>query len=172
VIDPIDGTKSFMCGVPLYSCLLALVDGDQPLVGVAHFPGLNETIYAAREMGCFWNGRRARVSTVSDLRNAVLLASDVAGYDTKDEAWRRLIDATYMQRTWGDAYGYLLVATGRAEIMLDAKMNLWDCAPLGVILEEAGGTFTDWQGTATISGGESIATNGVLFDQVMAITRA
>lgn len=171
IIDPIDGTKSFTSGVPLYSSLLALVDGDEALVGVAHFPALNETIYAARGMGCFWNGRRARVSTVSTLADSVLLMSDVTGYGGKTAAWQKLIDATYIQRTWGDSYGYLLVATGRAEIMLDAKMAVWDCAPFGVIMQEAGGTFTDWRGTATIRGGESVATNGALFEQVMAITR-
>lgn len=171
IIDPIDGTKSFAAGVPLYGSLLALADGDEVLVGVAHFPALNETVYAARGMGCFWNGRRARVSTVDSLGDSVLLMSDVKGYGDKTAAWQNLIESTYIQRTWGDSYGYLLVATGRAEIMLDAKMAVWDCGPFGVILEEVGGTFTDWQGKATIYGGESIATNGALFDQVMAITR-
>ena len=91
------------------------------LVGVAHFPALNETVYAARGMGCFWNGRRARVSTVSNLADSVLLMSEVDGYGDKTAAWQKLIDSTYIQRTWGDSYGYLLVATGRAEIMLDAE---------------------------------------------------
>ncbi len=172
IIDPIDGTKSFTCGVPIYGCLLALVEGDRPLVGVAHFPALNETVYAAQGMGCFWNGRRAHVSTQANLSDAVLLGSEIsAATASKDAAWQQLIDSTYIQRTWGDSYGYLLVATGRADIMLDAAMHVWDCAPFGVIMEEAGGTFTDWQGTPTINGGEAIATNGALFDQVMAITR-
>lgn len=170
IIDPIDGTKSFTSGVPLYGCLLALVEGDRVLVGVAHFPALNETVCAARGLGCFWNGRRARVSSVSNLADSVLLMSDVKGYDAKTASWQKLIASTYIQRTWGDSYGYLLVATGRAEIMLDPKMAVWDCAPFGVIMEEAGGTFTDWQGKPTIYGGESLATNGALFDQVMAIT--
>ncbi len=172
VIDPIDGTKSFSCGVPLYGCLLALVDGDQPLVGVAHFPALNETIYAARGLGCFWNGRRAQVSTQANLQEAVLLASEIGNYGDKDASFQRLVGSTYIQRTWGDCYGYLLVATGRVDIMLDPAMHVWDCAPFGVIMEEAGGTFTDWQGKPTITGGESVATNGALFEQVMAITRA
>ena len=172
IIDPIDGTKSFTTGVPIYGCLLALTEGDQTLVGVAHFPALNETVYAARGMGAFWNGRRARVSTVSKLEDSVLLMSDVVGYGAKTAAWQKLINSTYIQRTWGDSYGYLLVATGRAEIMVDPKMKVWDCAPFGVIFEEAGGTFTDWKGKSTIYGGEAIATNGVLFDQVKAITEA
>jgi len=173
IIDPINGTKSFVQGVPLYGVLLALVEDQKPLVGVAHFPALNETVYAMRGGGCYWNGRRTHVSAVKHLREAVLLASDINQFERtgKGAAWSRLVDETYIQRTWGDAYGYLLVATGRAEIMLDAKMQVWDCAPLQVIMEEAGGTFTDWQGTPTIYGGESIATNGALFEQVMEITR-
>jgi histidinol phosphatase-like enzyme (inositol monophosphatase family) len=171
IIDPIDGTKSFTAGVPIYGCLLALVEDGSPLVGVAHFPALNETVYAARDLGAFWNGRRARVSTVSKLEDAVFLASDIGHYGEKDAAFQKLVNSTYIQRTWGDSYGYLLVATGRAEIMLDSKMAVWDCGPFPVILEEAGGTFTDWKGNPTIYGGESIATNGALYDAVMSITR-
>ncbi len=85
------------------------------------------------------------------------------------EAWQRLVDATCIQRTWGDAYGYALVATGRAEIMVDPITEVWDCDPLPVTLEEAGGTFTDWRGRPTIYGGEAIATNGMLFEQVMGL---
>lgn len=174
ILDPIDGTKAFISGVPFYSVLVALVDGETPVLGVIHFPGLNETVYARRGGGCFWNGRRAKVSDVSDLSEAVLLASDIDSFAKlgREEAWQRLIAATYFQRTWGDAYGYALVATGRAEIMLDPIMALWDCGPLQVILEEAGGTFTDWQGNPTIYGGNSIATNGLLHRQVMSLIRA
>ncbi|HEY65751.1 MAG TPA: histidinol-phosphatase [Caldilineae bacterium] len=173
IIDPIDGTKSFVHGVPLYAVLIALIDSQTPLLGVIHFPALGETVYAARGEGCYWDGRRARVSTVSDLKDATLLASELDTFAShgKAEAWQRLIDATYIQRTWGDAYGYALVATGRAEIMVDPAMEVWDCGPLQVILEEAGGTFTDWNGVPTIYGREAIATNGVLFDQVMALVR-
>lgn len=171
IIDPIDGTKSFISGVPLYAVLLALVKDNEPILGVAHFPGLNDMLYAARGLGCFWNGRPARVSGVSQLSDAVLLASDINNFAPygRQPAFERLVNATYIQRTWGDAYGYALVATGRAEVMLDAVMAVWDCGPFQVILEEAGGTFTDWKGTPTIFGGESIATNGALFDQVMAL---
>jgi fructose-1,6-bisphosphatase/inositol monophosphatase family enzyme len=126
-------------------------------------------VYARRGGGCYWNGRPARVSSVSRLADAVLLASDLDTFArfNRQDAFQRLIDATYFQRTWGDAYGYALVATGRAEIMLDPVMALWDCGPLQVILEEAGGTFTDWRGTPTIFGGEAVATNGALFAPVM-----
>ena len=169
IIDPIDGTKSFISGVPFYAVLLALVKDEQPLLGVMNFPALNEMVYARRGGGCFWNGRPARVSAVSRLADAVLLASDLDTFArfNRQDAFQRLIDATYFQRTWGDAYGYALVATGRAEIMLDPVMAVWDCGPLQVILEEAGGTFTDWRGTPTIFGGEAVATNGALFGPVM-----
>jgi len=168
-IDPIDGTKSFIRGVPLYSTLLALLDRGVPVVGVMHFPALHETIYAAQGSGCYWNGRRARVSKIDDMRRATLLTSGLDHFNepARKGAWQRLLEATYMQRTWGDAYGYALVATGRAEVMVDPGMNLWDCGPLQVVMEEAGGTFTDWKGNTTIHAGESIATNGALFQQVM-----
>jgi len=171
IIDPIDGTKSFVSGVPLYSTLLALTDGDEALVGVAYFPVLDDIIYAVRGGGCYWNGRRVHVSQTSILSEAVLLTSELNFFHLSNrwQAWQRLVENTYVQRTWGDAYGYFLVATGRADIMLDPAMHLWDCAPLQVILQEAGGTFTDWKGTATIHGGESVATNGLLFDKVMDI---
>ncbi len=173
IIDPIDGTKSFISGVPFYAVLLALVKDEQPILGVMNFPALNEMVYATRGGGCFWNGRPARVSVVSRLADAVLLASDLDTFArfNRQDAFQRLIDATYFQRTWGDAYGYALVATGRAEIMLDPVMAVWDCGPLQVILEEAGGTFTDWRGTPTIFGGEAVATNGALFAPVMDLVR-
>jgi histidinol phosphatase-like enzyme (inositol monophosphatase family) len=171
IIDPIDGTKSFVHGVPLYGCLLALVKNQKPLVGVAHFPALNEMLYASVGGGCYWNGRRAHVSTVADLKEATLLMSEVKGHGNKATAVQTLIDSTYITRTWGDSYGYALVATGRADIMLDPIMAVWDCGPFGVIMEEAGGTFTDWNGVPTIYGGNAIGTNGVLFEQVMAIAK-
>lgn len=172
-LDPIDGTKSFVHGVPIYGVLLALTDGTQPLVGVAHYPALNETLYATKGGGCYWNGRKTQVSSVENMAEAVLLASDIDVFDKtgKTESWGRLVNASYFQRTWGDCYGYALVATGRAEVMVDPLMNLWDCGPFQVILEEAGGTFTDWSGKATIYGGESIATNGKLFDTVMDLVK-
>lgn len=168
-IDPIDGTKSFISGVPFYSNLLALTDGEKSLIGIANFPALGETIYAVRDEGCFWNGRRAHVSTVDKLSDAVLLTSALNDFGDKRAAWDRLVSRTYTQRTWGDAYGYFLVATGRAEVMVDPAMDVWDSAPFQVIVEEAGGTFTDWKGIPTIHAYESLATNGGLFEQVMAV---
>lgn len=174
IIDPIDGTKSFVQGVPLYGMLVALSDGERPVVGVAHFPALSETVYAAQGLGCYWNGRRCHVSSVRELKDAVLLASEIDAFAQHgcQSAWDKLVRATYIQRTWGDSYGHALVATGRAEIMLDPVMQVWDNGPFQVIQEEAGGTFTDWNGKPTIYSTNAIATNGWLFEPVMQIVRA
>jgi histidinol phosphatase-like enzyme (inositol monophosphatase family) len=171
ILDPIDGTYSFVHGVPFYGVLLGVeVDGD-PAVGVINLPALGEMVYAARGLGCFWNGEPARVSRTERLEDALLLATDFGscarhGFGAAaDELQRRAA----MRRTWGDCYGYALVATGRADVMLDPVLNVWDCAALMPVLEEAGGTFTDWQGRRSIHSGNGVATNGALFGEVMRI---
>jgi histidinol-phosphatase len=173
ILDPIDGTYSFVHGVPLYGVLIGLEIDDEPILGVVNLPALNELVYAARGLGCFWNGERARVSTTASLDRALLLSTDFGvceqyGFGSAAAALQHQV---HSRRTWGDAYGHMLVATGRADIMLDAVMNVWDCAALLPILEEAGGTFTDWKGVRTIHGGNAIATNGLLFADVMEIVR-
>ena len=170
-VDPIDGTKSFVCGVPLYGVLLAFEVQDATVLGVAHFPALDETVWALKGEGCFWNGRRAQVSAITELSEATLMVSDFghmeeAGYARQRDA---LCAMTKWQRTWGDSYGHILVATGRADIMLDPYMHVWDCGPLLPILEEAGGRFTDWQGNPTIHGRNAVSTNGHLHDRVQRI---
>jgi len=171
VLDPIDGTKAFVCGVPFYGTLLACEMHGKVVLGIAHFPALNETVWAAQNGGCYWNGRRARVSTVKKLEDAVLLTTDFCRMETMgfQAALDRLCSATKLQRTWGDAYGHILVATGRAEIMIDPKMAVWDNGPLLPILEEAGGRFTDWQGNATIHNDNAFSTNGHLHGMVQQI---
>jgi histidinol-phosphatase len=169
IVDPLDGTYSFVHGVPLYGVLVGLEIADEPTLGVVNLPALDEIVYAARGMGCFWNDAQARVSSTSRLEDALLLSTDFGtceryGFGRAAEALQRGAAA---RRTWGDCYGHVLVATGRADVMLDPVMNIWDCAPLLPILEEAGGTFTDWRGKATIRGGNAISTNGTLFDEIM-----
>jgi len=168
IIDPIDGTQSFIRGVPLYGVLIGLEVAGEVIVGVAHFPGLQEMVSAAKGEGCRWNGRIARVSRVSRLEEALVAHTEVATLeDARTRAfWDRIKAASRLQRGWSDCYGHCLVATGRAEVMLDPLMKPWDCAALVPILEEAGGTFTDWDGQTTIYGGDAISTNGLLFDQV------
>src|SRR6185503_18473283 len=113
---------------------------------VVYLPALDEIVTAADGLGCHWNGKPTKVSKTSKLSDATLLLSDVGHATKRSDAFQLLSDQTKVQRTWGDCYGYVLVATGRADIMIDPIMNLWDCAPLLPIMEEAGGTFTDWRG--------------------------
>ena len=169
IIDPIDGTKSFTRGVPLYSVLIGLEIENTVEVGVAYFPALDEMIAAATGEGCWWNGRRARVSDVSDLSRAYVAFSDPRLFDNHNRRaeWERIKNATYFRGGWGDAYGYLLIATGRAEIMLDPIMDAWDCGPFPPILAEAGGYFGDWKGNRTIWGNEALGTTNVLLPQVL-----
>jgi myo-inositol-1(or 4)-monophosphatase len=169
IVDPIDGTRSFVRGVPLYAVLIALEIEGQCQVGVAHFPALGEMIAAASGEGCWWNGRRAQVSEVTDLKDALLTHSDAGNFKNFDRqaAWERLRDATEYRAGWCDAYGYLLVATGRADIMVDPIMSVWDCGPFIPILQEAGGYFGNWQGTPTIYGNEAMATTKNLLPQVL-----
>ncbi len=171
-IDPIDGTQSFVRGVPLYGVMVGLeVDGEL-VVGAICFPALGDLVAAAAGEGCRWNDRPAHVSSVDHLEDASVCFSDVRDLQRlRRDVWSRIQESTAVQRGWSDCYGHCLVATGRADVMLDPVMNPWDCAALVPILREAGGTFTDWNGDRTIHGGNAISTNGVLFDQVMAIVK-
>lgn len=173
IADPIDGTKSFARGVPLYSVLLALEIEGRIEVGVVYFPALGEMLAAARGEGCWWNGRRARVSEVSDLSRAYVAFSDPRSFDRygRRAAWERIKNATYHRGGWSDAYGYALVATGRIELMLDPIMEPWDSAPFPVILSEAGGYFGDWKGNCTIWAREGLATTNTLLPKVLELVR-
>jgi histidinol-phosphatase len=161
-IDPIDGTKSYIHGVPLYAVLVGVEVRGRPSVGVIHLPALNETIDGARGLGCRWNGRPTHVSEVRDLSDATLVTTSVRSLEERGIPFRRLAAATRTQRGWGDGYGYALVATGRADAMIDAGLSVWDAAPMVPILEEAGGRFTDWRGRATIHGVDGVGSNGLL----------
>jgi histidinol phosphatase-like enzyme (inositol monophosphatase family) len=178
ILDPIDGTKSFICGVPLYGTLVGVEYESRSRIGVIHIPALGETVYAAVGGGAWYVKRdaapiAARVSNCERLADGVFLTSQVDGFTRRgaEPAYKRLEAQAYITRTWGDCYGYLLVATGRAEVMVDSDMHLWDIAALLPVLEEAGGTLTDWSGVATIHTSEAVATNGRLLDEVLAVTR-
>lgn len=161
VVDPIDGTRTFVRGVPLWGTLVALCEGDEVLAGAAYFPAIGEMLSAARGGGCWWNGARCRVSPVASVREATVLTTDerFAGDGGHLAGWRNLAGNAAVARSWGDCYGYLLVATGRAEVMVDGIVSPWDAAALMPIVEEAGGVFTDWKGTRTAFGGSAVATN-------------
>jgi histidinol phosphatase-like enzyme (inositol monophosphatase family) len=178
VIDPIDGTKSFIHGVPLYTTLVGVLSDDEPTIGVIHAPAAGETVYAAAGRGCFYipehgtDPKRTRVSKVGRLRDSLLLTTDVAAFSKRSPAdghhiYLSLQRAARLVRTWGDGYGYLLVATGRAEAMIDPEMDVWDMAALVPVIEEAGGRFSDWKGERTILSRDALGTNGLVADEVL-----
>jgi histidinol phosphatase-like enzyme (inositol monophosphatase family) len=178
IIDPIDGTKSFIHGVPLFGTMIGVEHEGQCVIGVVRLPALDECVYAARGQGA-WHVKggqapqRARVSNVARLADGLFCTSSVSTFAQKDrmEAYEKLRAACKLARGWGDCYGYVLVATGRAEIMVDPALSLWDMAALPPILTEAGGTFTNWQGEPTVNGHDGIATNGHVLAEVLAITK-
>ena len=177
VLDPIDGTRTFVRGVPLFGVLVALVEHGVPVLGVVHFPALAETVAAARGAGCWWTSgtgpeartpRRARVSGVDRIEEALVMTTSVELDEAhgRGEAWHRLRARAGMARTWSDCYGYALVATGRAEAMADPIMAPWDVAALVPVIEEAGGVFTDWDGRTGYPLASAVATNAALAAEV------
>lgn len=164
ILDPIDGTKTFVRGVPLWGTLVAAVEGDKVVAGAAYFPAIDEMLAAAPGAGAWWNGARCSVSRVTTIEEATVLTTDerFAHAPGRREGWNRLADRALISRSWGDCYGYLLVATGRAEAMIDGALSVWDAAPFLPIIEEAGGVLTDWAGRRTPFGGSAIATNAAL----------
>ena len=171
IVDPIDGTKAFVRGVPLYGVLIGLEIDGVCEVGAAYFPALDEMVYAATGEGCFCNGRRVRVSATQRLRDGIVCFTNAKGFEKygRGEEWSRLLAAAGDTRGWSDAYGHALVATGRADLMLDPAMNFWDCGPFPPILREAGGFFGDWSGSETIYGGEAMSTTQRLLPEVLAL---
>jgi histidinol-phosphatase len=183
VLDPIDGTKSFIHGVPLFTTLVALLHKGEPLIGVIHAPATSEIVFAAKGAGAWFmrepmiKPEPARVSNVARLSEGLLLTTELESFQQRKpgdatEMFMRLQRAARLSRTWGDGYGYLMVATGRAEVMIDPIVNLWDAAPLLPIIEEAGGHFGDWSGTPSIRAGEALAVNGAVKQEVLSIIRA
>ena len=164
IIDPIDGTKTFVRGVPLWGTLVGVTQGEEVLAGAVYCPAVDELVVASVGEGCWWNGTRARVSDCPDLARATVLATADRFPNQPDRAsrWRALAAEAAVARTWGDCYGYLLVATGRAELMVDNLMSPWDAAALVPVVREAGGEFSDWNGRVTAFGDGAMATNGAL----------
>jgi histidinol-phosphatase len=165
IIDPIDGTKAFVRGVPLYATLLAYEDEHGPSIGVIVLPALGQAVWAGRQQGCWFNGQPARVSRTSRVAGAYLVTSSFSHWD--EAAWLRVKRAGMELRTWGDGYGYALVATGRADAMVDPEVSLYDVAPMPVILREAGGRFTSLAGEPSPAAGSGVATNGQIHDELL-----
>ena len=165
IIDPIDGTKAFSHGVPLYATLLAQVDQHGPALGVIFLPALNECIWAARGQGARWNGQLCRVSEHQRLNGGLVCTSGLSYWPP--QAFSRVRETGARVRTWGDAYGYGLVATGRAEAMIDPECAAWDVAPIAVIIKEAGGRFSDVTGVESWQNGSALGSNGAVHEELL-----
>ncbi len=165
-IDPIDGTKSFISNIPLYTVLLCLRFQEKPIIGVVHNPGLGETVWAWEGGGCWFNGNLTRLRPAQDLSKAWLQVTDPGHLLRLYPQTDRLLKDTGPVRTWADAYGYVLLVTGRADVMVDPRMNLWDVAPLVPIVQEAGGVITDLQGRPG-AGDSCLAAGSHLHAQVL-----
>ncbi len=166
ILDPIDGTQSFVRGVPLYGNLVSLEDQNGPALGVANIPALEQCLWAGRGLGCFLNGSPAKVSDRTELSGSCIVTSSLE-YWQNLTGIEKLLELGTTIRTWGDAYGYVLVATGQVEAMLDPIVNRWDVAPFLTILSEAGGVFTDFNGIVSDTSGSGIAANPILHSELL-----
>jgi histidinol-phosphatase len=173
IIDPIDGTKNFVRHIPIWAVLIALEEDGQVTTGVVHNPVTGELFWARKGEGAWANGERIRVSTCAVMEDAMLLHSSLnllkrVGYW---DGFVRLVDATSRQRGFGDYYGYCLVAAGKGEIYAEADLKPWDAAPMKILIEEAGGRLTDFEGRPDIYTGSVLATNGLLHDEALRLLR-
>jgi histidinol-phosphatase len=173
VIDPIDGTKSFVRHVPIWATLVGLEYRGEQIAGVAYIPVFGMTYRALPGAGAYMNERRIRVSNVASLAESSLCYSSMGWFTRagREQCFHNLYKQTLRQRGHGDFYGFVLVAEGAADVMLEHGVNPWDVAATKAIVEEAGGRFTDWTGTPTINTPDVLATNGKLHDSVLAILR-
>ncbi len=171
-IDPVDGTRQFIRGIPFWGTLVALEYKGEVIVGVIHHPALRLTIWAAKGLGCFANGRRVKVSGIKDIKNGTMTYGGMRltpkSYRTK---LTNLIAQCYDDRGFGDCYGHSLVIQGMAEAMLDPVVQPYDVAAIKICVEEAGGKFTDLKGKSTIRGGDALSSNGLTHSQVLRAIR-
>lgn len=171
IIDPIDGTQSFIHGVPFYTTLIGVIVEDEPVVGVVNAPALDQLCVAAKDLGAYFNGKRCSVRSCSSLSIATFLSTDVTTSESFGfkKPFNHLLEHTKIHRTWGDAYGHMMVATGRADLMFDPVLNIWDAAPLLTVLREAGGVFCDVYGNQTIKTGNGISCSKELLPEVIEV---
>jgi len=174
IIDPIDGTKNFVRGVPVWASLIALLEDGVPSVGVVSAPALQRRWWAARGQGAFaavdgTSARRLSVSSVAELGSASLSFSSLSGWAKRGlrERFIELTDAVWRVRGYGDFLSYCLVAEGAVDIAAEPEVSVWDLAALDVLIREAGGTFTGLDGAAGPHQGSAVATNGLLHDDVL-----
>ena len=171
VLDPIDGTKSFIHGIPFYTTLVGIMINNEPVIGIINAPALDELCAAAIGYGATFNGEPCKVRNTEKLSDSTFLVTEIDHFRSMGlgTMFQELLNGTKIHRTWGDAYGHMMVATGRADLMFDPELHIWDAAALLPILKESGGIFSDMDGTETIHSGNGFSTNKQLFPQVKAI---
>jgi len=169
VLDPIDGTQSFIHGVPFYTTLIGVLVNNKPEVGVVYAPALGEMASAAIGFGAALNGNPMKIRTCDALEKATFLSTDVTTYNEHghEAALKQLLEKCRIHRTWGDAYGHMMVASGRADFMIDPILNIWDAAALLPIVKEAGGSFSDLSGNETIQSGSALSTSYELKNAIL-----
>jgi histidinol-phosphatase len=173
ILDPVDGTMSFIHGIPLYTTLVGILVDGIPEIGLIYAPAMDEMVDAARGMGTRLNGSSVSVRQCDSLDKATFLTTDIRNIELYGfgVAHNSLAQACYAHRTWGDAYGHLMVATGRADVMLDPVLNIWDAAPLSTILREAGGVFMTRDGVEDIHAGHGISTGLGLKNEILNVLK-
>lgn len=171
VIDPVDGTRSFVRGIPIWATLVGLEYQGEPIGGVACLPALRHTFRALRGDGAYRDDRRICVSDISRLEDAQLFYSSLSWFLRADrlEGFLGLVRRTQRQRGFGDFYGFVLIAQGAGELMVEHGVHRWDVAPLKPIIEEAGGRLTDWQGRPTVDRPDVIASNGRVHETALQV---
>ncbi len=174
IVDPVDGTKNFVRGLPYWATLIALEEDGEVTLGVVHAPATGDLLWAQRGRGAWANGTRLRVSSVDRLEDAMVVHSSLNLLRPLEggrywDGFVRLVDRTDRQRGFGDYFGYTVVLRGQAECMLEADIKPWDIAPFKILFEEAGGRLTDFAGRPTIYSGTALASNGRLHEAVRAL---
>ncbi len=169
ILDPVDGTKNYVRGVPVWATLIALKDQGQSVLGVVSAPALGRRWWAAQGDGAFADGEPIRVSAVGSLDDAMLSYDTLMGWEARGlgEAFTALARRCWRTRALGDFWSHVLVAEGAVDVAAEPEVSLWDLAPLKIIVEEAGGRFTDLAGTPTDDGGSAVSSNGLLHDEVL-----
>ena len=178
IIDPIDGTKPFVHGVPLFGTLIGIELDSRMVAGVCRFPALNEVVYAAEGQGCWWQirnqaPRQTFVSGITSISEARMMFTEPTHWRTagRFDSMMAVMNQVKVARGWGDCYGHAMVATGRAEMAIDPLMSPWDIAALIPILREAGGTCSDWKGAETVTGGDGVSVVPAMKDAVLSVLK-
>jgi histidinol-phosphatase len=173
IIDPIDGTRNFVRGIPIWGTLLGLEYRGEPIAGVIEAPALGQTWRALRGDGAYRGERRIRVSDVAELKDATMFYTSLSWFERagRRDAFLDLAQRTQVQRGFGDFYGHVLVVQGSGEAMVEHGVHVWDVAAILPIAEEAGGRFTDWDGNRTVQRVDVLTSNGKVHDEVLRLLR-